>query len=158
MGKVSRILMASVAAATLAVPASAAVLFELSGLDNATWQLPTSPTPDGFVSFGFQIDNVNMMYEGSPILASVVFYNETFNGGVCGSSDGLVCDLFIGIGPTLFSGTLEAPTFLTGTYGLVPGYRLTISNAPEPASWAMLIAGFGLVGAAARRRRKLLAA
>lgn len=30
------------------------------------------------------------------------------------------------------------------------------SNAavvPEPANWAMLIAGFGLVGAAARRRR-----
>jgi hypothetical protein len=26
-------------------------------------------------------------------------------------------------------------------------------NVPEPASWAMMIAGFGLVGAAARRRR-----
>jgi hypothetical protein len=29
---------------------------------------------------------------------------------------------------------------------------------PEPASWAMLIAGFGLVGAAARRRRAVTAA
>ncbi|WP_310475831.1 PEPxxWA-CTERM sorting domain-containing protein [Sandarakinorhabdus sp.] len=29
---------------------------------------------------------------------------------------------------------------------------------PEPASWAMLIAGFGLVGAAARRRRAVVAA
>jgi hypothetical protein len=29
---------------------------------------------------------------------------------------------------------------------------------PEPASWAMLIAGFGLVGAAARRRRVVAAA
>jgi hypothetical protein len=29
---------------------------------------------------------------------------------------------------------------------------------PEPASWAMLIAGFGLVGAAARRRRATVAA
>lgn len=28
-----------------------------------------------------------------------------------------------------------------------------VSEVPEPASWAMLIAGFGLVGAAARRRR-----
>jgi len=25
---------------------------------------------------------------------------------------------------------------------------------PEPGTWAMLIAGFGLVGAAARRRRQ----
>jgi hypothetical protein len=29
---------------------------------------------------------------------------------------------------------------------------------PEPASWAMLIAGFGLVGAVARRRRTVVAA
>jgi hypothetical protein len=29
---------------------------------------------------------------------------------------------------------------------------------PEPASWALLIAGFGLVGAAARRRRVARAA
>jgi hypothetical protein len=28
---------------------------------------------------------------------------------------------------------------------------------PEPASWAMLIAGFGLVGAVARRRQQGLA-
>ena len=28
---------------------------------------------------------------------------------------------------------------------------------PEPASWAMLIAGFGLIGAAARRRRAVMA-
>ena len=40
------------------------------------------------------------------------------------------------------------------------GYRLdSISAAvvPEPASWAMLIAGFGLVGAALRRRRTAMA-
>lgn len=29
---------------------------------------------------------------------------------------------------------------------------VTVGNVPEPASWAMLIAGFGLVGAAMRRR------
>jgi hypothetical protein len=37
--------------------------------------------------------------------------------------------------------------------------NLLVSQAvPEPASWAMLIAGFGLVGAAARRRRITVAA
>jgi hypothetical protein len=34
----------------------------------------------------------------------------------------------------------------------------TVMAVPEPASWAMLIAGFGLVGAAARRRRTVVAA
>lgn len=31
----------------------------------------------------------------------------------------------------------------------------TISTAPEPAAWAMLIVGFGLAGAAVRRRRAM---
>jgi hypothetical protein len=35
---------------------------------------------------------------------------------------------------------------------------VTQSTVPEPASWAMLIAGFGLVGAAQRRRKLALAA
>ena len=34
----------------------------------------------------------------------------------------------------------------------------SVVGIPEPASWAMLIAGFGLVGAAARRRRIVVAA
>lgn len=40
-----------------------------------------------------------------------------------------------------------------------PGYVGRVSGTvPEPASWAMLIAGFGLVGIAARRRAKAAAA
>ncbi|WP_310473835.1 PEPxxWA-CTERM sorting domain-containing protein [Sandarakinorhabdus sp.] len=35
---------------------------------------------------------------------------------------------------------------------------VTQGAVPEPASWAMLIAGFGLVGAASRRRRRLAVA
>jgi hypothetical protein len=39
---------------------------------------------------------------------------------------------------------------LNGTLAAAPP---VVGEVPEPASWAMLIAGFGLVGAAARRRR-----
>ncbi len=34
---------------------------------------------------------------------------------------------------------------------------LTVTAVPEPASWALLVAGFGLVGAAARRRAAITA-
>ena len=30
----------------------------------------------------------------------------------------------------------------------------TVGNVPEPASWALFIAGFGIVGAMQRRRRR----
>lgn len=39
------------------------------------------------------------------------------------------------------------------TAGRFDNLVLSADVVPEPASWAMLIAGFGLVGAAARRRR-----
>jgi len=35
--------------------------------------------------------------------------------------------------------------------------QLSVGAVPEPASWAMLIAGFGLVGAISRRRRAVAA-
>lgn len=45
--------------------------------------------------------------------------------------------------------TFRIPVFSNG--------RLTLSLVPEPSSWAMLIAGFGLVGVTMRRRRRLTA-
>lgn len=37
-------------------------------------------------------------------------------------------------------------------------YAFVVSDIPEPASWAMMIAGFGLVGGAMRRRQVALTA
>lgn len=39
--------------------------------------------------------------------------------------------------------------------GLVAGTITLQSAVPEPASWAMLIAGFGLIGGAMRRRQRI---
>jgi hypothetical protein len=38
------------------------------------------------------------------------------------------------------------------------GRQLWIATVPEPASWALMIAGFGLVGGMMRRQRRALAA
>ena len=42
--------------------------------------------------------------------------------------------------------------------GQFDGFQNALGAVPEPASWALMLAGFGVVGAAARRRRTPLAA
>ena len=39
------------------------------------------------------------------------------------------------------------------TAGATGSYRLILSAVPEPATWALMLAGFGMVGFAMRRRR-----
>lgn len=102
-----------------------------------------------------------------------------FNGTIAGGLDGLATAVNTGTISANVGGT-SALTFDTplsrfqqyvlttraggdvlfnGDFG--QGFRLdTISAAvvPEPASWALLIAGFGLVGAMQRRRRTAVAA
>ena len=57
-----------------------------------------------------------------------------------------------------FKGTFTSLTLLTNNTENWSGLTIGTAGAvPEPASWAMLIAGFGLVGAAARRRRVVAA-
>jgi hypothetical protein len=45
-----------------------------------------------------------------------------------------------------------------GFSGDTSDFVLSVAGVPEPANWAMLIAGFGLTGAVMRRRRMAIAA
>lgn len=54
-------------------------------------------------------------------------------------------------GATLTSQSGALMQLAGGSYG----YAAVLASVPEPDSWAMLIAGFGLTGAALRRRRAL---
>lgn len=57
-----------------------------------------------------------------------------------------------------FKGSFDQITFVSNNVeywsGLTVGIEGFAGAVPEPATWAMLITGFGLVGAAARRRRR----
>ena len=104
--------------------------------------------------------------------------NNTYNflrlGGAFGNFD--VFQGFGTIGSSTGGGTAGGSPFQTYTFGfslqnagnatfyigsddagnagpIVDNFLITGSAVPEPQSWVMLIAGFGLVGAAARRRR-----
>jgi hypothetical protein len=76
-----------------------------------------------------------------------------------GDPTGAFCN-WTAVGVT-FSGTAFSIDF-GGTANQTGFDNITFGSAspaiPEPATWAMLIAGFGLVGHAARRRRAALAA
>lgn len=54
--------------------------------------------------------------------------------------------------------TIKGNAFNVGPgRGVAYGGELSIAAIPEPATWAMMIAGFGLVGASVRRSRKVKA-
>lgn len=157
-------------AASLAAAASASAAtynFAITGSQTISFQLDSSPTPpivdpgNYFVLSGVSgtINNVGTTFDlgfGSP--------SYFFNFGLLNNTVGTG---FVSTGPTLFTGSVSSPTFSLGTFTLTPNvpgpaYSLTISQAggtvPEPASWAMMIAGFGLIGAIARRRRETMVA
>ncbi len=158
--------------ATLAsTPASATTyLFTLSGSTQASFTLPNAPTPNDFdPGISFRIDNVVGTVDGTPDdQISLTFYNGTNEfGGLEIASFNFYS--FIGeeqqapLSPfqQLYTGTEAAPTFLPGTYQLldftdVPNsnrYTLTIAAVPEPATWGMMIMGFGVIGVTLRYRR-----
>lgn len=77
-------------------------------------------------------------------------------------------------GAQLFTGPTSAPVLTFGTFDLSSTprnggdpvqpltYRVTISDSavsavPEPATWTMMICGFGAIGGALRRRKRVAA-
>ncbi len=167
----TKTIIAALAASTaIAMPASradaATLLFTLSGAAAGSFILDDNPTPcevDPERSATFE---TNFEYGGLASPAFVDFYPADMGGGlqlrpVEGTWEGYSA-IYNLLGNPLFSGPLEAPHFTPGTYALSFGENqpaeisLVISGltapVPEPASWALMIAGFGAIGMAARRK------
>lgn len=144
------------AAPTQAKPYS----FVITGSQTIKFVLDSSPTPpivdpgNYFVLAGVNgtINNVATTFDlgfGSPSY----FFNFGLINNVVGFS-------FVSTGVAMYTGSESAPTFKLGTFTLTPNtpepdYTMTISAVPEPVSWAMLMAGFGGIGACMRRRRNV---
>jgi hypothetical protein len=141
-------------------------LTEFRDFGNAvsTWVLPASPS--GMPGFGYGDNYFGFfpgpqgIFQGDPGQHPLYFTDDYFDDGtnVYGF---LLIDLDHGpssaFGSKVFTGELSDPTFIKGTYDFVNGdkrFTLVISEGavPEPATWVIFIAGFGLVGAVARRR------
>lgn len=163
---------ASILALASAAPAIAAeqLHYSLSGAYSAEWDLLLMPVPDQSDAGSFTIQTVFGTFPGADQPVTLTFYVSgnpfPFDGGfsiVDSSSNGRLLP-----GDQLFTGSTGAPTMRTGTFSLdavvidseghillVPdAYQLIASVVPEPATWAMLVAGFGLAGMALRQRAR----
>lgn len=121
---------------------------------------------------GFSFNYVSLTYSGSVgvydglngtgnLLATL---DLSPNAGSCPGFSAGFCPFsakgvsFAGVGKSIsFAGVANQIVFDDITFGsAVPGPD-TGGGVPEPATWAMMIAGFGMAGAALRRRRALAA-
>lgn len=160
MTGLKRLLAGTALALAAVTPADAATyLFSYTGDATASWTLDSSPTPTSTGGAFFQIDNVSITINGNTAARNLQLYDSTLGGGFTAIDEALTIDA---AAEPLFTGLLSSPTFKLGTFVTTPfavsalgAGSLTISvlAVPEPANWALMIAGFGLTGAAMRRRR-----
>ncbi len=147
--------LAGLAVLGTAGPAEAAVLmFDLTGTQTANFSIDTSATPPVGNFNRVQFTNVAGTFNGTNTVASFVrFFQSVSQGGLniqVGKS--LVVNAS---GPQLFTGTLDQPSFVAGTYQLTTGtLRIAdVSALPEPAAWTVMLLGFAGVGVSLRRGR-----
>lgn len=77
-------------------------------------------------------------------------------GGVVAGSFGSDAAIIVGnAGKTIHNGFLTDTVASAKLYENELNYVLNGAGVPEPAAWAMMLAGFGLVGSAMRRREKV---
>ncbi len=165
-----KLILAATVAAAIAAPASAVTTyhFSLTGDYTATWSIPATAKPYNFNSVVANFFNLTFAMPGNidNVYALSVRSDGSGGGIVIYDPNALFIlggAIYSGQGDAIYTGALASPTFKSGAFTLYsPGGQqngtLTISDTPaggvpEPASWAMMIVGVGLTGAAMRRRR-----
>ncbi|QDZ08977.1 PEP-CTERM sorting domain-containing protein [Sphingomonas panacisoli] len=81
-------------------------------------------------------------------LASWLYADDVDDGTVDFFNTAKVTGVNVSAGGSLASASGALSPLPGGGYG----YPAAVSGVPEPATWAMMIMGFGLIGAAMRRR------
>ena len=142
-------------------------LFDFGGVGSVKFEVDAEPSVDTSFGTRFQYFDINMVFNDANVLGDAFFL---YNSNGLTNWSVRVDNVFVidSISSTLLSGPLTAPVFTLGAFettstsglfspgtGVVTISRLSQEQGvvPEPASWALLIAGFGLVGASLRRQR-----
>ena len=141
----------------LSIPAqaqAASFVFELSGGNTGMFTLDEDEF-DSSDNGSFTFENESFVFNGADVTGGIKFFT---NGGLGGFDLQLSGGTEVFTGPQLFTGPTSDPSFLTGIFALSQGTTVTISEVsaavPEPSTWALMLLGFGAVGASMRGSRK----
>lgn len=167
------------AAMLIAAPAAATTVtldYRYPDITSVYLDLGTAPVPSQVSIFGgnviLDISPTQILVSNRPGCQPCTFLTGTFNGFALTFSDLDVLSTAIDPSTTFTDFTADRITFQGNTLFLNfvnlqqfnPEFLLLNigtgpigATVPEPASWAMLIAGFGLTGAVMRRRRGVAA-
>lgn len=156
--------LAALAAVALAAPASAAVLTIDTGWQDDTLNDAGSPTAGSpwtiTLTRGAHFSLVDCCITGDVYTLSgdIAGVSSFFAGPSDKRAEGFYGSFWTSAAYSKYTTWLSAGTYTfsvtgDGVGGLPAGLGLRLDSAvPEPATWAMLILGFGLVGASVRRR------
>jgi hypothetical protein len=121
-------------------------------LDNTT---PSGlhPTSLDFSTAGLGIAFTNL----SPLLRQSFFVGDGLTGTGSGSQQTFVVPtgatrLFLGVLDGVAINAAPGAAYYNNTGAFVVGYDLTVPAVPEPETYALMLAGLGLIGFATRRR------
>ncbi|QQV76957.1 PEP-CTERM sorting domain-containing protein [Sphingomonas aliaeris] len=141
--------------------------FDLSGAFDASFTIDSdllAPPVDSGSDY-FLVTNIGGTFGGmADVASSIQFSTLAGNGGLTLELSG---GDFLGFfGSQLFTGMTSMPSFTLGQYTLTADIdgapalldisEITASAVPEPASWAMMIAGMGGIGFTMRRRKPVV--
>jgi hypothetical protein len=89
---------------------------------------------------------LDVVLAASDTLSSLTIYGRT---DCCSQRDKYNVTIFNAAGHSIFSGVVD------GSLANGQGTTVTFGGVPEPASWALMLVGFGGLGFVARSRRKM---
>ncbi len=155
----------STAMLTPSVAGAATLLFTLSGANEASFDLDSKAAVDYDPSSPYLTYDVTVDYDGGLLKSGLLyFFSGSYGGGLVVDHPGQPQAISL-YGDGLFASRPDSPEFTPGSYAFASAKNgpqdttLVISelaaSVPEPMTWAMMIAGFGAMGAVMRARRNV---